>query len=76
LEDRIVKHTLKEIVEKNLNCATILTKKPILPSDQELQENFRSRSAKLRVIEKSPPPSKDAYDKNKKEKQKQVFSED
>jgi 16S rRNA (cytosine1402-N4)-methyltransferase len=76
LEDRIVKHTFKEIVEKNLNCATILTKKPILPSDQELQENFRSRSAKLRVIEKSPPPSKDAYDKNKKEKQKQVFSED
>jgi 16S rRNA (cytosine1402-N4)-methyltransferase len=76
LEDRIVKHTFKEIVEKNLNCATILTKKPILPSDQELQENFRSRSAKLRVIEKSPPPIKDAYDKNKKEKQKQVFSED
>jgi 16S rRNA (cytosine1402-N4)-methyltransferase len=76
LEDRIVKHTFKEIVEKNLNCATILTKKPILPSDQELQENSRSRSAKLRVIEKSPPPSKDAYDKNKKEKQKQVLDED
>ncbi|MFZ4712968.1 MAG: 16S rRNA (cytosine(1402)-N(4))-methyltransferase RsmH [Bacteriovoracaceae bacterium] len=75
LEDRIVKHTFKEIVEKNPNCATILTKKPILPSDQELQINSRSRSAKLRVIEKSPPPSKDAYDKDKKEKQKQILDE-
>ena len=31
---------------------TILTKKPILPSEEELQNNPRSRSAKLRVAEK------------------------
>ena len=31
---------------------TILTKKPILPSDEELENNPRSRSAKLRVAEK------------------------
>jgi 16S rRNA (cytosine1402-N4)-methyltransferase len=30
----------------------VLTRKPILPSDKEVQENPRSRSAKLRVIEK------------------------
>ena len=31
---------------------TILTKKPILPSEEELESNPRSRSAKLRVAEK------------------------
>ena len=30
----------------------ILTKKPILPSDEELEENPRARSAKLRIAEK------------------------
>ncbi|MBR6603512.1 MAG: 16S rRNA (cytosine(1402)-N(4))-methyltransferase, partial [Clostridia bacterium] len=30
----------------------IITKKPILPSENELEENPRSRSAKLRVAEK------------------------
>jgi 16S rRNA (cytosine1402-N4)-methyltransferase len=30
----------------------VLTRKPILPSDKEVQENPRARSAKLRVIEK------------------------
>lgn len=63
LEDRIVKHTFKEIVEKNRNYAKILTKKPMLPTDEELELNYRSRSAKLRVIEKT----KDGYDKNQKE---------
>lgn len=32
-----------------------LSKKPILPSEQELDENRRSRSAKLRVVEKQKP---------------------
>jgi 16S rRNA (cytosine1402-N4)-methyltransferase len=30
----------------------LINKKPILPSDQELEENPRSRSAKLRIAEK------------------------
>src|SRR5690606_41963747 len=51
LEDRIVKHQFKEIVQNNENFARILTKKPILPSREELDENSRSRSAKLRIIE-------------------------
>ena len=30
----------------------VITRKPILPSDEELEENSRSRSAKLRVFER------------------------
>lgn len=30
----------------------IITKKPVLPSDREIQENSRSKSAKLRIFEK------------------------
>ncbi|HAX53531.1 MAG TPA: 16S rRNA (cytosine(1402)-N(4))-methyltransferase, partial [Lachnospiraceae bacterium] len=30
-----------------------ITKKPILPSEEELAENSRSKSAKLRVFERS-----------------------
>ncbi|MCR5670241.1 MAG: 16S rRNA (cytosine(1402)-N(4))-methyltransferase, partial [Butyrivibrio sp.] len=31
----------------------VITRKPILPSDEELAENKRSQSAKLRVFEKA-----------------------
>lgn len=50
LEDRIVKHAFL----RNSRAGTyrILTKKPIRPSQQEVQENVRSRSAKLRAMEK------------------------
>lgn len=49
LEDRIVKEFFKECA---LVGAKILTKKPITPTEQEKAENPRSRSAKMRVIEK------------------------
>lgn len=52
LEDRITKHKFKEMFQCNVNTAKILTKKPIYPSEEELSENSRSRSAKLRVIMK------------------------
>ncbi len=46
LEDRIVKEFFK-------SCgAIILTKKPIIAGPQEIAENPRSRSAKLRIIQK------------------------
>ena len=51
LEDRIVKRYFKEKSDQQL--AELLTKKPIVPSDQEQQENRRSRSAKLRVLRKN-----------------------
>lgn len=53
LEDRIVKHTFKEMVENADGTAIVLTKKPITASEQELLENSRSRSAKLRVLQRT-----------------------
>jgi len=47
LEDRIVKHTLRE--SENLK---VLTKKPIIPQEDEIASNPRSRSAKLRIAER------------------------
>ncbi len=51
LEDRIAKHQFKDFARRGLG--RIETKKPILPSAKELEENPRSRSAKLRVFTKS-----------------------
>ena len=65
LEDRIVKQTFKRL-ENPCTCphdfpvcvcgkkplVKVITKKPLLPSDEELEVNPRSRSAKLRVAEK------------------------
>lgn len=48
LEDRIVKQVFKEKTKDNM--FTILTKKPITPSESEIQFNVSSRSAKLRVL--------------------------
>ena len=50
LEDRIVKHYFKDLVDAG--TARAVTKKPIAPTEQEQAENPRSRSAKLRIIEK------------------------
>jgi len=50
LEDRIVKRAFVDLKQKGY--ANIITKKPITPSDDELMTNTRSRSAKLRIIEK------------------------
>lgn len=49
LEDRIAKYFFREQADAG---ATIITKKPIVPSDDEIRANPRSRSAKLRIIEK------------------------
>lgn len=65
LEDRIVKSNFKKnenpctcpsnfpvCVCGNKSKGHVVTRKPILPSQEELQENSRSKSAKLRVFEK------------------------
>ena len=49
LEDRIVKNFFKELKQKKL--VKVLTKKPIVPSIEEIQKNPSARSAKLRAIE-------------------------
>ncbi|GAU78685.1 16S rRNA (cytosine(1402)-N(4))-methyltransferase RsmH [Fusibacter sp. 3D3] len=64
LEDRIVKTTFKRLSEgcicpkelpvcvcKNEPKVKIITKKPILPSEEEVENNPRARSAKLRVAQ-------------------------
>lgn len=65
LEDRIVKQTFSAL-STGCTCPpsfpvcicgkkpiiNLISKKPILPGKEELQENPRSRSAKLRIIEK------------------------
>lgn len=65
LEDRIVKTNFKKnenpctcpsdfpvCVCGNVSKGVVVTRKPILPSEQELEENSRSKSAKLRVFER------------------------
>ncbi len=47
LEDRPVKHGLR-----NSPSLRVLTKKPIIATEEEIKENPRSRSAKLRIAEK------------------------
>ncbi len=52
LEDRIVKNIFREWSKEEKGI--LINKKPITPSRKEILENRRSRSAKLRIIEKTP----------------------
>ncbi|HEU5407694.1 MAG TPA: 16S rRNA (cytosine(1402)-N(4))-methyltransferase RsmH [Nitrospira sp.] len=54
LEDRIVKHTFRSLSQEPEATLSILTKKPVFPSEAECEANPRSRSAKLRVAERQP----------------------
>jgi 16S rRNA (cytosine1402-N4)-methyltransferase len=51
VEDRLVKQAFRSAEQTGL--LKILTKKPLSPTPEELASNPRSRSAKLRVAEKS-----------------------
>jgi 16S rRNA (cytosine1402-N4)-methyltransferase len=51
LEDRLVKNNFKQ--NKKENIYSDFTKKPIVPSRQEIAGNARARSAKLRIAQKS-----------------------
>lgn len=50
LEDRIVKNFFRELAAQGRG--ELINKKPIVPTESELKENPRSRSAKLRIIKK------------------------
>lgn len=50
LEDRIVKNRFRDLARHNV--LKVLTKKPVRPSEKEIEENPRSRSARLRVAMK------------------------
>lgn len=52
LEDRIVKWFFRGEAGKETPTLRIVTKKPVVPGDEEMNANPRARSAKLRVAEK------------------------
>ena len=52
LEDRIVKHAFRALAQKDVATLKVLTKKPIVPTEEEVQRNPRARSAKLRAAER------------------------
>jgi 16S rRNA (cytosine1402-N4)-methyltransferase len=51
LEDRIVKHAFRAL-ERGSEAVRILTRRPLVPSEDEVARNPRARSAKLRAIER------------------------
>jgi 16S rRNA (cytosine1402-N4)-methyltransferase len=52
LEDRIVKHTFRALAQGEPPVVRVLTKRPLMPSDEEVAGNPRARSAKLRAVER------------------------
>jgi 16S rRNA (cytosine1402-N4)-methyltransferase len=52
LEDRIVKHTFRALASRDGSDVNVLTKKPIVPDEDEVRRNPRARSAKLRAAER------------------------
>lgn len=50
IEDRAVKHIFRDFEDRGEGKR--ITKKPIIPSREEIKENPRARSAKLRIFEK------------------------
>lgn len=62
IEDRLVKNFFrsgkfsgeeeKDFFGNSLSPFKVITRKPIVPNDQEIEENNRARSAKLRIAEK------------------------
>lgn len=61
IEDRAVKHLFAAWVQGGE--AKLLSKKPMIASEEEMMLNPRSRSAKLRVIEKIPHESQNTKNK-------------
>ena len=51
LEDRIVKHTFRAMTAGE-SALRVLTRRPLVPGDDEVARNPRARSAKLRAIER------------------------
>ena len=53
LEDRVVKHTLRGLQAAGEIGLTVRTKRPVVPSETEVERNPRARSAKLRAAERT-----------------------
>jgi len=53
LEDRIVKHTFRSLQAAGETGVHVRTKRPVVPSEAEIERNPRARSAKLRAVERA-----------------------
>ncbi len=52
LEDRVVKHTWRRMAQADAATVRVVTKRPVVPGDEESARNPRARSARLRVVER------------------------
>jgi len=52
LEDRVVKHTFRRLGADESGTVRVVTRRPVVPSDEEAERNPRARSARLRVVER------------------------
>jgi 16S rRNA (cytosine1402-N4)-methyltransferase len=52
LEDRIIKHTFRALADRQEAPITVLTRRPVMPTEEEVERNPRARSAKLRAAER------------------------
>jgi len=53
LEDRVVKHTLRELAADGSRSLRLLARKAVRPTESEVESNPRARSARLRAIERA-----------------------
>jgi len=52
LEDRVVKHTFRRLGAGDEATVRVVTRRPVLPTPEEAEVNPRSRSARMRVMER------------------------
>jgi 16S rRNA (cytosine1402-N4)-methyltransferase len=62
LEDRVVKHSLRDLARGDDAVISLLTKHPVTATDEEVEVNPRARSAKLRAAVSRSRPSSSASD--------------
>jgi 16S rRNA (cytosine1402-N4)-methyltransferase len=62
LEDRVVKHSLRDLARGDAALVSLLTKHPVIATDEEVAVNPRARSAKLRAAVRLFRPSSPASD--------------
>jgi len=52
LEDRVVKHTWRRMAQAEDAVVRLVTRRPVVPGEDEAARNPRARSARLRVVER------------------------
>jgi 16S rRNA (cytosine1402-N4)-methyltransferase len=62
LEDRVVKHTFRALQSETGRALVVRTRRPIVPTDGEVERNPRARSAKLRVLERGSVEERGPYE--------------